>query len=165
MSQISRYSRSFAAVAAASLAGFALAACSPQLENPSTEKVDTALTQDADTVGVDADAETTGTETTAAETTGAETETTAAAAVSEVSFIDCVSVPAQEPEQVTLDCANPANAVTAITWSAWDEDEATGTGTNQTTGAVSEVVLSAAEETDEGMVFTTITVDGAEVVQ
>ena len=162
MSQISRYSRSLAAVAAASLAGFALAACSPQLENPSTEKVDTALEQDADTVGVDSAAETTGTETTTAET---ETETTAAAAVSEVSFINCVSVPEQEPEQVTLDCANPANAVTAITWSAWDEDEATGTGTNQTTGAVSEVVLSAAEETDEGMVFTTITVDGAEVVQ
>lgn len=161
MSQISRYSRSFAAVAAASLAGFALAACSPQLENPSTEKVDTALEQDADTVGVDSATETTGTET----TTATETETVAATAVSEVSFIDCVSVPAQEPEQVTLDCANPANAVTAITWSAWDEDEATGTGTNQTTGAVSEVVLSAAEETDEGMVFTTITVDGAEVVQ
>lgn len=161
MSQISRYSRSFAAVAAASLAGFALAACSPQLENPSTEKVDTALEQDADTVGVDSAAETTGTET----TTATETETVAATAVSEVSFIDCVSVPAQEPEQVTLDCANPANAVTAITWTEWDEDEATGTGTNQTTGAVSEVVLSAAEETDEGMVFTTITVDGAEVVQ
>ena len=161
MSQISRYSRSLAAVAAASLAGFALAACSPQLENPSTEKVDTALEQDADTVGVDSATETTGTET----TTATETETVAATAVSEVSFIDCVSVPAQEPEQVTLDCANPANAVTAITWTEWDEDEATGTGTNQTTGAVSEVVLSAAEETDEGMVFTTITVDGAEVVQ
>ena len=161
MSQISRYSRSFAAVAAASLAGFALAACSPQLENPSTEKVDTALEQDADTVGVDSATETTGTET----TTATETETVAATAVSEVSFIDCVSVPAQEPEQVTLDCANPVNAVTAITWTEWDEDDATGTGTNQTTGAVSEVVLSAAEETDEGMVFTTITVDGAEVVQ
>lgn len=160
MSQISRYSRSLAAVAAASLTGFALAACSPPLENPSTEKVDTALEQDADTVGVDPAAATTGTETTAAET-----ETAAAAAVSEVSFIDCVSVPTQEPEQVTLDCANPANAVTAITWSTWGEDEATGTGTNQVTGAASEVVLSAAEETDEGMVFTTITVDGAEVVQ
>ena len=158
MFQISRYSRSLGVLAAASLTGIALAACSPQLEQPSTEKVDTALEQDADTVGGGATS-TTGTTATA---TGTAT-TTAAAGTAEVSFVDCVSAPAEEPRQVTLDCSAPANAVTAITWSEWDEDEATGTGTNQVTGLSSEVVLSSPEEGTQGLVFTEITVDGTAV--
>ena len=147
----------FIATALTGLVAVGLAACSPPNQNDSELKVETAQEQDAASV-TEGSTWTTG----EASTTGT---ATAAAGAEEISFVDCVAEPAQEPDQVTLDCANPADAVVNIQWSAWGEDEARGNGTNQTTGLPAVVTLSDASTTAEGEVYTVIEVDGVAVTQ
>ena len=149
----------FIATALTGLVAVGLAACSPPNQNDSELKVETAKEQDAASV---TEGWTTGEASAESSTTGT---ATAAAGVEDISFVDCVAEPAQEPDRVTLDCANPADAVVNIQWSTWGADEAQGNGTNQTTGLPAVVTLSDASTTAEGEVYTAIEVDGVAVTQ
>ena len=163
----------FIATALAGLVAVGLTACSPPSQQPSDQKVDTADSQPTDSVDNGSDwtteeASAPSSSAASGTATASETDTataTAAAGAEEIAFVDCVAEPASEPTQITLDCANPADAVVGIEWASWGEEEAQGTGTNQTTGAAAEVTLSAPEESAQGSLYTVITVDGAQVTQ
>lgn len=150
----------FIATALTGLVAVGLAACSPPNEQPSSEKVETAEEQSVDSV-------TEGSSWTTEEASAGSATATAtlAAGAEEIAFVDCVAEPAEEPEQVTLDCANPADAVVNIQWVTWGEAEAEGNGTNQATGMPAEVTLSGLSETVDGTVYTAIEVDGVVVTQ
>lgn len=157
-------SRRILAVAAAAVAGLGVAACVPPNENPSDVKIDTATEFQGTYSGADQTSESsapaTTTSTTAVVTTEAEVADDAEAV--NVAYIDCVAEPTAEPSQVTLDCTNPVNAIVNITWDEWTEDEASGQGTNQATGAISQITLTDPEESGADLVFTTVIVDGEE---
>lgn len=154
----------FIATALTGLVAVGLAACSPPNQQDSEVKVETAQGQSADSI-TEGSTWTTGEASAKSSSKSANAATTAAAGAGEVSFVDCVAAPAQEPAQVTLDCANPADAIVNIQWTGWGEDEAEGNGLNQTTGAPAVVTLSEATETPDGDVYTVIEVDGVPVTQ
>lgn len=152
-------------------AAIAVTACSPQLENPSDEKVETATEfsypPGGEPAGPTAPAD-------ATTTTGATTAAAATAANGVVepgapSFIDCVAPPVQTPETVSLNCADNSDTLTEIDWEQWGTEEASGTGTRETTDPATgetsteenvDVTLAAPIEGAQGPVFTEITVDG-----
>lgn len=135
------------------VAALAITACSPT-EIDSDLKVDTAT-------GVAAP--------TSATTSAASTATTTAVAAADLpGYIDCVAAPAQEPQIISLNCADNSDQLTEIEWDAWDEDAATGTasriiftpeGTQEITEGV-EVELTFPTETSQGLVFSQVEVDG-----
>lgn len=137
-------------------AALAITACTPPNENDSDAKVDTATGVAAPT-----------SETSARTTTTAAT-TTAVASADLPGYIDCVAAPTQEPEVISLNCADNSDQLTAIEWESWDEDGAAGTGTRITTTLVGEqeviedvdVELSVVTETSQGLVFSQVEVDG-----
>ena len=83
-------------------------------------------------------------------------------------YIDCVAAPIQQPAEISLNCAMDIDQLTDISWSEWDADSATGTGTRIVTTADGqetetedvEVELSFPTESSQGLVFTQVTVDG-----
>lgn len=159
----SSFIRTFAVAGMTGIAGLAMAACSPSLENPSDLKVDTATEFQAPS----SQAAPTGASATG--TTSAAAETTVAVAAGAPSFIDCVAAPAQTPETVSLSCADDSDSLTTIEWTEWGTAEATGTGTRETrdpvTGQVAseedvEIVLATPVQGVQGLVFTEITIDG-----
>lgn len=83
-------------------------------------------------------------------------------------YIDCVAAPTQQPAEISLNCAMDTDQLTDISWSEWDADSATGTGTRIVTTADGqetetedvEVELSIPTESSQGLVFTQVTVDG-----
>lgn len=135
------------------VAALAITACSPS-EADSDLKVDTAT-------GVAAP--------TSITTSAASTATTTAVAAADLpGYIDCVAAPAQEPQIISLNCADNSDQLTEIEWDAWDEDAATGTasriiftpeGTQEITEGV-EVELTFPTETSQGLVFSQVEVDG-----
>ncbi|MGC2865841.1 hypothetical protein ACMG4H_13410 [Corynebacterium glutamicum] len=83
-------------------------------------------------------------------------------------YIDCVAAPIQQPAEISLNCAMDIDQLTDISWSEWDADSATGTGTRIVTTADGqetetedvEVELSFPTESSQGLVFTQVAVDG-----
>ncbi|QGU06867.1 hypothetical protein COCCU_04605 [Corynebacterium occultum] len=159
----SSFIRTSAAAGIVALAGLAITACSPSLENPSDLKVETATEFQAQAATGTTTAAATGTATTAAATTAVE------AAADAPSFIDCVAAPAQTPETVTLNCADSSDLLVEIEWDKWEADEATGTGTRETVDAATgettteeeiDIVLTAPISGVQGLVFSAISVDG-----
>ncbi|BAU95368.1 hypothetical protein N24_1106 [Corynebacterium suranareeae] len=142
-------SRKFFVSATTALAAVALVACSPPHEKDSGLKVATATgvslpsknASATSTVDVDEDAP---------------------------GYIDCVAAPTQQPSEISLNCAMDIDQLTEISWSSWDAESATGTGTRVVTTADGqetetedvEVELSFPTESSQGLVFTQVTVDG-----
>ncbi len=129
-----------------------LTACSPG-EIDSTEKVDTA-TQVQVPVSTSATQET-------------DTAQASALAQDTPALLDCASQLNYQPTQVVLDCQNPFNAVTAVTWNTWDVTGAQGTGTVSSVDAYGmpstqqvSVELANPVVTELGTVFNTVSVNG-----
>lgn len=146
-----------AAVAGIIGLGVVLSACSPPNENPSDRKVDTA------------------TEFVAAPTssgTSSSTPATLTVSADLPGVIDCVGTPEHAPDSLSLSCTGDDDRVVDIEWTDWDEETAVGTATRETRtagGSVSttddvEVELSDPVAGSGGEVFSTITVDGRDIV-
>lgn len=130
-----------------------LAACSPS-EVDSTKKVDTATPVQV-TAATTSDAVNSG------------TSETAAVAEGTPALVDCANQLSFQPTQVVLDCQNPMNAISNVTWSTWDATGAQGTGTQATVDAYGiatsqpvSVELSNPVATEQGTVFNTVSVNG-----
>lgn len=130
-----------------------LAACSPG-EADSTKKVDTA-TQ----VHVPAASTSTAEESASSDTSAVAQDTPA--------LVDCADQLNYQPAQVVLDCQNPLNAISSITWSTWDSAGAQGTGTMSSVDASGlpstqqvSVELSEPVVTERGSLFNTVRVNG-----
>lgn len=154
--------RSSAAIALIASTGLALSACFPPNENPSDVKVDTATEQKADTAG-DSESGPGESGDTGETAPGTSEETVAPSTGDEVQVIDCFGEPESEPTELTADCTDPEGSqVTDITWQEWSEESATGTGTSAE-GEEAEIELSEPTDTGNGLVFSTVTVDGQPV--
>src|SRR5699024_206288 len=93
------------------------------------------------------------------ESASAEPSTTAEAAAGEqAQFIDCVAAPVTEPTSISLDCTSNSDLVTEISWESWEAETAEGTGTRGNDEVA--VVLSQPTQTENGLAFTQIEVDG-----
>lgn len=150
------------AIALVATAGLALTACFPPNENPSDTKVDTATEQKADSFGGSEAKSSEASATDAAATTGA-SATAEPAADEEVMVIDCFGQPQSEPTTLSADCTDPTGSqVSEITWDEWTAESATGTGTS---AEGKEATIELADPTDNGngLVFSTVTVDGKPV--
>ncbi|MGP6173701.1 hypothetical protein [Corynebacterium sp. A21] len=155
----SSFIRTSAVAGMTALAGLAIAACSPSLQNASDLKVDTATEFQASSSPA----------TTGTSATGTASATTVAVASGAPSFIDCVAAPAQTPETVSLSCADDSDSLTTIEWAEWGTTEATGTGIRETLNPVTgqvvtaedvEIILATPIEGAQGLVFTELTVNG-----
>ena len=141
-------SRKFFVSATTALAAVALVACSPN-EIDSELKVPTATGVSLPSKNVSA-------------------TSTVTADEDAPGYIDCVAAPTQQPAEISLNCAMDIDRLTDISWSEWDADSATGTGTRIVTAANGqetetediEVELSFPTESSQGLVFTQVTVDG-----
>lgn len=149
------------AIALVATAGLALTACFPPNENPSDTKVDTATEQKADSFGSEAKSpEASATD--AATTTDA-SATAEPAAGEDVMVIDCFGEPQSEPKTLSADCTDPTGSqVSEISWDEWTAESATGTGTNAE-GEKATIELADPTDNGNGMVFSTVTVDGEPV--
>ena len=128
-------------------AAFAIVACSPPGEVDSDVKIDNASTFENQS-----------SPSSSAESTSAEPSATDAAAAGEqAQFIDCVAAPVTEPTSISLDTTN-SDMVTEITWESWEAETAEGTGTRGEDEVA--VVLSQPTQTESGLAFTQIEVDG-----
>lgn len=151
-----KFSR-ISALGVTAAAAFAIAACSPPSEVDSDVKIDTGSTfENHNTPEASASAS----EEPSAEAAASEepTATDEAAAGEEVQFIDCVATPITEPTEVSLDCTTNTDMVTEITWESWDAQGAEGTGTRGQEEVA--ITLSQPTETENGLTFTQIEVDG-----
>ena len=129
-------------------AAFAIVACSPPGEVDSNVKIDNASTFENQS-----------SPSSSAESTSAEPSATDAAAAGEqAQFIDCVAAPVTEPTSISLDCTTNSDMVTEITWESWEAETAEGTGTRGEDEVA--VVLSQPTQTESGLAFTQIEVDG-----
>ena len=129
-------------------AAFAIVACSPPGEVDSDVKIDNASTFENQS-----------SPSSSAESTSAEPSATDAAAAGEqAQFIDCVAAPVTEPTSISLDCTTNRDMVTEITWESWEAETAEGTGTRGEDEVA--VVLSQPTQTESGLAFTQIEVDG-----
>ncbi|MDO5507322.1 MAG: hypothetical protein Q4F64_03195 [Corynebacterium casei] len=154
-----KFSR-ISALGVTAAAAFALAACHPPSQVDSDVKIDNASTfENQNTPAASESA----TEEPSAEAGASEepAATDEAAAGAEVQFIDCVAAPVTEPTEVSLDCTTNADVVTEITWDSWDDEGAEGTGTR----GEDEVTINLSEptQTENGLAFTLIEVDGETV--
>ena len=55
--------------------------------------------------------------------------TTASAAPNETNIVNCAGKLVAKPKSITITCADAAVTINKITWSKWNMNEATGTGT------------------------------------
>lgn len=152
-------------------AAMALSACHPPHENPSSTKTDNASTFTGTAPAGKAHASTAAT--TAVEggesTEAAESsEEPALAAGATPQFINCVSAPATEPTEISLNCIDNSDVLKNISWTDWQADAAYGTASRvsgTTTVENVAVQLAAPTQTPQGLVFTQIIVDGATFTQ
>ena len=142
-----KFSR-IATLGATSAAAFAIVACSPPGEVDSDIKLDNASTFENQSSSASS-----------SESASAEPSTTAEAAAGEqAQFIDCVAAPVTEPTSISLDCTSNSDLVTEISWESWEAETAEGTGTRGNDEVA--VVLSQPTQTENGLAFTQIEVDG-----
>ena len=155
-----KFSR-ISALGVTAAAAFAIAACSPPSQADSDIKIDTGSTFENHNTPVSSASASTSEEPSAEASAPSEEPTAtdeAAAGSAEVQFIDCVSTPVTEPTEVSLDCATSTDMVTEITWESWSPEGAEGTGTRGEEEAT--INLSQPAETENGLAFTQIEVDG-----
>ncbi|ALC05404.1 putative secreted protein [Corynebacterium deserti GIMN1.010] len=135
------FARKCFATGAVALTAVALVACSPPNQQDSTLKVETA--------------------------TGVARPATNADAPG---YIDCVSAPVQRPSEISLQCSQDNDHLVSIEWDKWEEDSASGWGNRTVTSTDGTTVtdnrlsieLSDPVETSQGLVFSTVLVDGQE---
>src|SRR5690625_241995 len=145
-----KFSR-ISALGATAAAAFAIVACSPPGEVDSDIKLDNASTFENQSSSASS-----------SESASAEPSTTAEAAAGEqAQFIDCVAAPVTEPTSISLDCTSNSDLVTEISWESWEAETAEGTGTRGEDEVA--VVLSQPTQTESGLAFTQIEVDGEAV--
>lgn len=145
-----KFSR-IATLGATAAAAFAIVACSPPGEVDSDIKLDNASTFENQSSSASS-----------SESASAEPSTTAEAAEGEqAQFIDCVAAPVTEPTSISLDCTSNSDLVTEISWESWEAETAEGTGTRGNDEVA--VVLSQPTQTENGLAFTQIEVDGVVV--
>lgn len=138
----------FAAIIAS--ASVALSACHPPNENPTDKKVQTASEIAAPTAKV--------------------TSTSEAMADAEqvgyAKFVNCAGSPVTLPSKISTDCSDETKYVKGIEWTEINANKAIGEGTlvdgDETTDGVS-VILSVPEETSQGLVFTSVKVNGKQI--
>ena len=144
-----KFSR-IATLGATAAAAFAIVACSPPGEVDSDIKLDNASTFENQSSSASSSE---------SESASAEPSTTAEAAAGEqAQFIDCVAAPVTEPTSISLDCTSNSDLVTEISWESWEAETAEGTGTRGNDEVA--VVLSQPTQTENGLAFTQIEVDG-----
>ena len=144
-----KFSR-IATLGATAAAAFAIVACSPPGEVDSDIKLDNASTFENQSSSASSSEY---------ESASAEPSTTAEAAAGEqAQFIDCVAAPVTEPTSISLDCTSNSDLVTEISWESWEAETAEGTGTRGNDEVA--VVLSQPTQTENGLAFTQIEVDG-----
>ena len=142
-----KFSR-IATLGATAAAAFAIVACSPPGEVDSDIKLDNPSTIENQSSSA-----------TSSESASAEPSTTAEAAAGEqAQFIDCVAAPVTEPTSISLDCTSNSDLFTEISWESWEAETAEGTGTRGNDEVA--VVLSQPTQTENGLAFTQIEVDG-----
>lgn len=134
--------------------GVVLSACTPPNENPSDLKVDTAT-----------------------EFVASPASSSLAVPADLPGVIDCVGTPEHSPDSLSLACADDNDRLVDIEWTDWDEESAVGTATRETNDCTPSCAAGSVEETDNvevelsdpvagsgGEVFSTITVDGRDII-
>ena len=147
-----KFSR-ISALGVTAAAAFAIAACTPPGEVDSDVKIDNASTYENQTSTAGSSSEST-----SANPSAEPSATDEAAAGRQAQFIDCIAAPVTEPTEISLDCTNNTDIVTDIDWESWTAEEAEGTGVRGEDEVT--VVLSQPTQTQTGLAFTQIEVDG-----
>ncbi|WKD59561.1 hypothetical protein [Corynebacterium caspium] len=159
-------SHKFLIISTTAALGFGLSACSPPHEQPSEMKVDTATSF-----------RNTAPATTAHSSHGSHSgqsmSSTAAVAIPEASspaFVNQVGSVVRTPSTIDISYSGDQGMITDIEWSTWTDTTAQGVGTYVgADGAVMEkettVVLSNPATTPDGLVFTSLSLNGERVAR
>lgn len=172
-----RTPRQVAALALVATAAFGVTACSPPNQQDSAEKVDTATSQnpnslpDAGQTGGTATATATNVtdaNASAQATTSAERAAANAAPDGTPLFINCETEAEHKPGTIVLNCKDKNDVAENITWDDWTDEIAHGTATRNIKDVDrvvenAQITLSAPKDVDGALVFTQISVDGANV--
>lgn len=172
-----RTPRQVAALALVATAAFGVTACSPPNQQDSAEKVDTATSQnpnslpDAGQTGGTATATATNVtdaNASAQATTSAERAAANAAPDGTPLFINCETEAEHKPDTIVLNCKDKNDVAENITWDDWTDEIAHGTATRNIKDVDrvvenAQITLSAPKDVDGALVFTQISVDGANV--
>lgn len=172
-----RTSRKVAALALVAATAFGVTACSPPNQKDSAQKVDTATSQnpnslpDAGQTGGTATATATNVtdaNASAQATTTAERAAANAAADGTPLFINCETEAEHKPGTIILNCKDKNDIAENITWDEWTDEIAHGTATRNIKDVDrvvndAQITLSAPEVVNGALVFTQVSIDGANV--